>query len=217
MWSTEQLLRMFSQPSLESISLCCCLLGYCYLIINEVSINIYMYIFTFHEYFTTYVGFLTKWVVFVGHYLNFFVLLTVYIICVSCNTDFENWNLGVWCLTMSCNLLSLHEKIIVQYLLPYLSIHPISEQTPYILSFLPNSGENSGKQKLIGVLVRSPIEKKIQKWKDKHSVINVRKETRIWERVNVDMSLFKTSTVHQEHSDVRWGREHSGPRLRRGL
>ena len=43
----------------------------------------------------------------------------------------------------------MHEKILLQYLLSYLSIHPISEQTPYVLSLLPNSEENSGKQKLI--------------------------------------------------------------------
>lgn len=118
---------MFSQPSLESIYLCCCLLGYCYLIINEVSINIYMYIFTFHEYFTTYVGFLTKWVVFVGHYLNFFVLLTVYIICVSYNTDFENWNLAVWCLTMSCNSFFAWEDHFA--VSPAISVHSSNQWT----------------------------------------------------------------------------------------
>lgn len=59
------------------------------------------------------------------------------------------------------HVVSLPEKIILQYLLPYLSIHPINDQTPYVLSLLPNSGENSGTQKLIDILVRNPVEKKI--------------------------------------------------------
>lgn len=155
--------KNFFQPSFESISLCSCLLDYCLLIINEVSVNIYMYIFTFRECFTTYAGFLTKWVILVGHYLNLFVLLTVYIICVSHNTEFDNWNLGVWYLTMSSSTYFLcMSRLFCSdiYCHIYLFIHPISEQTSCVLSLLPGSGKNSGEQKLIDILVRSLTERK---------------------------------------------------------
>lgn len=85
------------------------------------------------------------------------------IIFVSPNMEFENWNLGIWCLRMSSSTYFLcMEKIMLQWhLLPYLFIHPISEQNILCPRFWRKQWETKT-DTLVGCLIEKNINTEVK-------------------------------------------------------